>query len=234
MFSPETARQCARCSSGDAGRRHRAWAQTISFGRRQDRHGLQAGGQGPPQKKYRAWFVGMAPATNPRIVVAVMVDEPSNGKYYGGDVAAPVFAQVVQQTLRTMSRRAAGPRSACRRSLPARCAPRRRSEVLAHPSVDAAVAWLRAQGAKAWRRTAASVRPGDAFPRLARGDARCAAMCAPQALSAGAAATLSSRPTASALRPRRRRRLPPARPRGRAGPLASVPSTSRRAASSWR
>ena len=39
---------------------------------------------------------------NPRIVVAVMVDEPSNGKYYGGDVAAPVFAEVVQQTLRTM------------------------------------------------------------------------------------------------------------------------------------
>ena len=31
-----------------------------------------------------------------------MVDEPSNGKYYGGDVAAPVFANVVQQTLRTM------------------------------------------------------------------------------------------------------------------------------------
>ena len=47
---------------------------------------------------------------NPRIVVAVMVDEPSNGsKYFGGDVAAPVFAQVVQQTLRTMGD-AAGPR----------------------------------------------------------------------------------------------------------------------------
>ena len=59
-------------------------------------------GKGYSQKKYRAWFVGMAPALNPRIVVAVMVDEPSNGKYYGGDVAAPVFANVVQQTLRTM------------------------------------------------------------------------------------------------------------------------------------
>ena len=31
-----------------------------------------------------------------------MVDEPSNGKYYGGDVAAPVFSEVVQQTLRTL------------------------------------------------------------------------------------------------------------------------------------
>jgi cell division protein FtsI (penicillin-binding protein 3) len=59
-------------------------------------------GRGYSQKKYRAWFVGMAPAMNPRIVVAVMVDEPSNGKYFGGDVAAPVFAEVVQQTLRTM------------------------------------------------------------------------------------------------------------------------------------
>ena len=59
-------------------------------------------GKGYSQKKYRAWFVGMAPAMNPRIVVAVMVDEPSNGKYFGGDVAAPVFAEVVQQTLRTL------------------------------------------------------------------------------------------------------------------------------------
>jgi cell division protein FtsI (penicillin-binding protein 3) len=59
-------------------------------------------GKGYADKKYRAWFVGMAPVNNPRIVVAVMVDEPNNGKYYGGDVAAPVFSEVVQQTLRMM------------------------------------------------------------------------------------------------------------------------------------
>jgi len=53
-------------------------------------------------KKYRSWFVGMAPIHNPRIVVAVMVDEPNNGKFYGGEVAAPVFSEVVQQTLRMM------------------------------------------------------------------------------------------------------------------------------------
>jgi cell division protein FtsI (penicillin-binding protein 3) len=52
--------------------------------------------------KYRAWFVGMAPIHDPRIVVAVMVDEPSKGVYYGGAVAAPVFSQVVQQTLRLL------------------------------------------------------------------------------------------------------------------------------------
>jgi cell division protein FtsI (penicillin-binding protein 3) len=38
----------------------------------------------------------------PRIVVAVMIDEPSAGQYYGGAVAAPVFSEVVQQTLRMM------------------------------------------------------------------------------------------------------------------------------------
>ena len=53
-------------------------------------------------RKYRGWFVGMAPIDNPRIVVAVMIDEPTNGKYFGGDVAAPVFSDTVQQTLRAL------------------------------------------------------------------------------------------------------------------------------------
>lgn len=53
-------------------------------------------------KKYRGFFVGLAPIDNPRIVVAVMIDEPSAGRYYGGDVAAPVFSQTVQQTLRML------------------------------------------------------------------------------------------------------------------------------------
>jgi cell division protein FtsI (penicillin-binding protein 3) len=59
-------------------------------------------GKGYASKKYRGFFVGIAPIDNPRIVVAVMVDEPTNGVYYGGDVAAPVFSQTVQQTLRLM------------------------------------------------------------------------------------------------------------------------------------
>lgn len=54
------------------------------------------------QDRHRGWFVGMAPADKPRIVVAVMIDEPKAGKFFGGDVAAPVFSQVVQQTLRSM------------------------------------------------------------------------------------------------------------------------------------
>lgn len=52
--------------------------------------------------KYVASFVGFAPVSDPRLIIAVMIDEPSNGKYYGGDVAAPVFAQVMAGSLRTL------------------------------------------------------------------------------------------------------------------------------------
>ncbi len=52
--------------------------------------------------KYRAWFTGMAPIDKPRVIVCVMVDEPGNGDFYGGTVAAPVFSEVVQQALRIM------------------------------------------------------------------------------------------------------------------------------------
>lgn len=53
-------------------------------------------------EKYVASFIGLAPVTDPRLVVAVMIDEPSAGRYYGGEVAAPVFAQVMAGALRTL------------------------------------------------------------------------------------------------------------------------------------
>ena len=53
--------------------------------------------------RYVASFVGLAPASNPRLIVAVMIDEPSNGQYYGGTVAAPVFSQVMSGALRLLS-----------------------------------------------------------------------------------------------------------------------------------
>ncbi len=59
-------------------------------------------GKGYAANKYRSWFVGIAPIEQPRIVVAVMIDEPSNGVYFGGLVAAPVFSETVQQTLRIL------------------------------------------------------------------------------------------------------------------------------------
>ncbi len=55
------------------------------------------------ERKYRASFVGFAPVSNPRLVIAVMIDEPSAGKYFGGDVAAPVFSQIMGGALRLLS-----------------------------------------------------------------------------------------------------------------------------------
>lgn len=53
--------------------------------------------------KYVAAFVGFAPASAPRLVVAVMIDEPAAGQYYGGAVAAPAFAQVMAGALRLLA-----------------------------------------------------------------------------------------------------------------------------------
>lgn len=50
--------------------------------------------------KYLSVFVGMAPASNPRFVIAVVVDEPTTGQYYGGLVAAPAFSRVMAGILR--------------------------------------------------------------------------------------------------------------------------------------
>lgn len=55
-------------------------------------------GRGYSEDKYRAWFVGIAPIDDPKIIVAVMIDEPK-GAYFGGVIAAPVFSSVVTQTL---------------------------------------------------------------------------------------------------------------------------------------
>ena len=52
--------------------------------------------------KYVASFVGFAPVSNPRLVVAVMIDEPSAGAHFGGEVAAPVFSAVMGSALRTL------------------------------------------------------------------------------------------------------------------------------------
>jgi cell division protein FtsI (penicillin-binding protein 3) len=53
--------------------------------------------------KYLASFVGLAPVSQPRLVIAVMLDEPAAGQHYGGAVAAPVFAQVMQGALRLLA-----------------------------------------------------------------------------------------------------------------------------------
>jgi cell division protein FtsI (penicillin-binding protein 3) len=104
VFTPEVARsvrEMLRMAAGPGGTAPKA--QTIGYsvgGKTGTAHKQE--GKGYATNKFRSWFVGIAPVGNPRIVVAVMVDEPSNRVYYGGDVAAPVFSQVVQQTLRML------------------------------------------------------------------------------------------------------------------------------------
>ncbi|WP_050810627.1 peptidoglycan D,D-transpeptidase FtsI family protein [Burkholderia ambifaria] len=56
-------------------------------------------GHGYAQGKYRAVFVGMAPMSDPRLIVAVMIDEPSRGSYYGGRVAGPACAEIIESAL---------------------------------------------------------------------------------------------------------------------------------------
>ncbi len=57
---------------------------------------------GYAERKYVSSFVGLAPASDPRLVIAVMLDEPSAGEYYGGVVAAPVFSAVMGGALRML------------------------------------------------------------------------------------------------------------------------------------
>jgi cell division protein FtsI (penicillin-binding protein 3) len=105
VLSPEVARemrkmlQLATETGGTATR-----AQAVGYsvgGKTGTAHAYDSGEYA--NSKHRAWFVGLAPMSNPRVVVAVMIDQPSQGGHFGGDVAAPVFSQVVQQTLRLLN-----------------------------------------------------------------------------------------------------------------------------------
>jgi cell division protein FtsI (penicillin-binding protein 3) len=105
VFGEKTARdvrEMLRLAAGPGGTAPKAMALGYSVGGKTGTARKQEG-KTYSTSKYRAFFVGLAPVANPRIVVAVLVDEPSKGVYYGGDIAAPVFSQIVQQTLRMMN-----------------------------------------------------------------------------------------------------------------------------------
>ncbi|MBV1787083.1 penicillin-binding protein 2 [Marinobacterium sp. D7] len=63
----------------------------------------KASGGGYASDRYTSVFAGIAPASHPRIVVAVMVDNPKGQEYYGGEVAAPVFSRVATDALRLLN-----------------------------------------------------------------------------------------------------------------------------------
>ncbi|MEI6706397.1 MAG: penicillin-binding transpeptidase domain-containing protein [Methylococcales bacterium] len=62
-----------------------------------------SGSHGYSSNSYFAVFAGMAPASNPRLIIVVMIDEPSAGQYYGGLVSAPVFSKVMTGALRLLN-----------------------------------------------------------------------------------------------------------------------------------
>jgi cell division protein FtsI (penicillin-binding protein 3) len=103
-----------RVLSADTARKVRAMMETVvsnkGTARRAAVHGYRVAGKtgtakkavrgGYASRRYQAVFTGMAPASKPRFVMAVMVDEPRGKYYYGGLVAAPVFASVMEEALR--------------------------------------------------------------------------------------------------------------------------------------
>jgi cell division protein FtsI (penicillin-binding protein 3) len=67
-------------------------------------------GGGYLDERYVGWFAGFAPASDPRLVMVVMIDEPTRGGYFGGVTAAPVFARVMAGALRLLDIPADAPR----------------------------------------------------------------------------------------------------------------------------
>ena len=104
VFSKKTAEQVRHMlwlAAGPGGTGQKAQTVGYSIGGKSGTARKQQG-KGYAAGKYRSWFTGIAPIENPRIIVAVMIDEPTQGSFYGGTVAGPVFSEVVQQTLRLM------------------------------------------------------------------------------------------------------------------------------------
>ena len=103
LLSTETARAVramleAAVQPGGTGPRARIVGWRVA-GKTGTAHKQENGGYAAD--KYLASFVGLAPVSAPRLIVAVMIDEPA-GDYYGGSVAAPVFAEVMQAALRLL------------------------------------------------------------------------------------------------------------------------------------
>ena len=63
----------------------------------------KASDSGYDEDRYVSLFAGFAPATEPRLVLVVVIDDPGAGKYFGGQVAAPVFSTIMHGALRIMS-----------------------------------------------------------------------------------------------------------------------------------
>ena len=105
LVSRETAHEVARMMEmavGPGGTAPRAAVPGYRVaGKTGTAHKAESGGYA--ESKYVSSFVGFGPVSDPRFIVAVMLDEPSGARYYGGDVSAPVFASVMGAALRMLS-----------------------------------------------------------------------------------------------------------------------------------
>jgi cell division protein FtsI (penicillin-binding protein 3) len=103
VFKPETARAVRKMlemATGPEGTAPKAQIPGYrSAGKTGTAYKLQ---DGHYVKKYVASFVGFAPVSDPRLIVAVMVDEPNAGKHFGGDIAGPVFSKIAGEALRAL------------------------------------------------------------------------------------------------------------------------------------
>ena len=103
-LKPETVHQVRRMlegvvQEGSTGQRARIPGYRVA-GKTGTVHKTGAGGYS--SDRYLSLFAGMVPASRPRLVMVVIIDEPSAGGYFGGVVAAPVFANVMTGALRLM------------------------------------------------------------------------------------------------------------------------------------
>ena len=103
IFKPQTARTMRQMLRGTVSKEGTAPLAALTGYSAGGKTGTAAKqeGRGYAAGKYRAWFTGLAPIDTPRVIISVMVDEPTP-VHYGGLVSAPVFKAVAEQTLRTM------------------------------------------------------------------------------------------------------------------------------------
>ena len=102
VMTPRTARQVLAMMEHVIGTEGTARQAAIDGYRVAGKTGTsrKSGPGGYTEDRYFSSFVGLAPASDPRFVMAVVIDEPDAGVYYGGAVAAPVFQRVVSSALR--------------------------------------------------------------------------------------------------------------------------------------
>jgi cell division protein FtsI (penicillin-binding protein 3) len=95
-------RSMLKTAASDQGTGSRAMIDGYSVGGKTGTlHKVKAGG-GYDQHRYMSAFAGLAPVDEPRLVTIVVIDEPRDGDYFGGLVAAPVFSEVTGSALRLL------------------------------------------------------------------------------------------------------------------------------------